>query len=204
MLHIFAYALGIMYTPGPVNILAFSQGLGGYAPQIRGFCAGVGCAMFALFVLLGYSGQMLVGPAVLPYISMAGCAYIALLGWKIWNIRPQRADNGADATTPVHLSFRDGLFMQLLNPKAFIATLPIATIQFPAAQITGIGIAVFSAVLACMAFGAPTTYSLLGARLGKRLENASFMHRANKAMALLLFYVAVSMAYEQVYLPFTA
>jgi len=199
MLHIFAYALGVMYTPGPVNILAFSQGLQGtFRPFLR-FCAGVGIAMLILFLLLGYTGQMIIGPRILPFISLAGCLYIAHLAWKVWAIRPQLGES--EDKSALTLGFRDGLCMQLLNPKAFIATLPIATIQFPAAQVTGAGILLLSCVLSFLAFGAPVTYAWLGKRMGRNLENVAFMQISNRIMAAMLLYVSASMAYEQVYCP---
>ena len=44
--------------------------------------------------------------------------------------------------------YRDGLILQLLNPKGIVATLPVATLQFPAAGIQGPGLVVWSMGLA--------------------------------------------------------
>ena len=47
MLGIVAYALGAMYSPGPVNLLGLNIGIIGQARQSIGFCLGVDTAMLA-------------------------------------------------------------------------------------------------------------------------------------------------------------
>ncbi|MCV6591001.1 MAG: hypothetical protein OIF57_18565 [Marinobacterium sp.] len=63
MVEILLYAFGIMYTPGPVNLLSLNGGINGHAVQGWRFCIGVGCAMWLLFLLFGYTGAWLVSPA---------------------------------------------------------------------------------------------------------------------------------------------
>jgi threonine/homoserine/homoserine lactone efflux protein len=98
------------------------------------------------------------------------------------------------------LNFRSGLIMQLLNPKALVAILPIVTVQFPAAQITGVSIFLWSFVLSSMAFGAPGSYLLMGARLSRFISQPLYFRALNLSMALLLLYVAMDIAYNHVYL----
>ncbi|MEJ6496613.1 LysE family translocator [Pseudoalteromonas lipolytica] len=200
MADIFAYAIGIMYTPGPINLLGLSSGLNKQTRSHLGFFIGVGSAMFILFVLLGYLGLQVINPQFLPYVSLIGCAYILYIAWKVAKANVQVSDTSADAS----LSFFDGLFMQLLNPKALVATLPIATIQFPSADITGAAIVFWSFILAILAFGAPTSYSLAGLVLGKQVSRPGVFYVFNKLMAVLLVYVALMIAYEHVLTPLMA
>lgn len=200
MADIFAYAIGIMYTPGPINLLGLSSGLNKQTRSHLGFFIGVGSAMFILFVLLGYLGLQVINPQFLPYVSLIGCGYILYIAWKVAKAKVQVSDTSADAS----LSFFDGLFMQLLNPKALVATLPIATIQFPSADITGAAIVFWSFILAILAFGAPTSYSLAGLVLGKQVSRPSVFNVFNKLMAVLLVYVALMIAYEHVLTPLLA
>ena len=51
MLAIIAYAVGIMYSPGPVNLMGLNTGVNGQAKRRWGFCLGVGTAMLLLFLL---------------------------------------------------------------------------------------------------------------------------------------------------------
>ena len=200
MADIFAYAIGIMYTPGPINLLGLSSGLNKQTRSHLGFFIGVGSAMFILFVLLGYLGLQVINPQFLPYVSLIGCGYILYIAWKVAKAKVQVSDTSADAS----LSFFDGLFMQLLNPKALVATLPIATIQFPSADITGAAIVFWSLILAILAYGAPTSYSLAGLMLGKQVSRPGVFNMFNKLMAILLVYVALMIAYEHVLTPLMA
>ena len=200
MADIFAYAIGIMYTPGPINLLGLSSGLNKQTRSHLGFFIGVGSAMFILFVLLGYLGLQVINPQFLPYVSLIGCGYILYIAWKVAKAKVQVNDTSADAS----LSFFDGLFMQLLNPKALVATLPIATIQFPSADITGAAIVFWSLILAILAFGAPTSYSLAGLMLGRQVSRPGVFNVFNKLMAILLVYVALMIAYEHVLTPLMA
>jgi len=197
MLEILAYAIGVMYTPGPINLLGLHSGINGKTREHIGFFGGVGSAMFILFTLLGYLGLTFINPALLPYISLIGCTYILYIAWKV--VRSNVNLSHKTEQTAV-LSFSNGLIMQLLNPKALVATLPISTIQFPAAGISGSAILVWSCLLALLAFGAPGSYSLVGSLMGKRINNPFYFKVFNCLMCGLLIFVAVSIGYEHVYL----
>ncbi len=199
MLEILAYAIGVMYTPGPINLLGLHSGINGQTREHIGFFGGVGTAMFILFALLGYLGLKLINPVLLPYISLVGCCYILYIAWKV--IRSNINIKGNAAKVSV-LSFTNGLIMQLLNPKALVATLPISTIQFPATGISGSAIFFWSCLLALLAFGAPGSYSLVGLWMGQRIENPRYFKIFNILMSGLLVFVAFSIGYEHVYLKF--
>ncbi len=195
MVEILAYAFGIMYTPGPVNLLSLNQGLNG---QLRlKFCIGVGCAMLPLFILFGFTGTLLVSEQYQILISIAGCLYIFYLAYKIVRANITISQDSQTETEET-LTFRSGLLMQLLNPKAPVAILPIATVQFPAAGISGTIIVVWSIILATMAFGAPSVYMLMGKHLSRFITKPQSFRLLNSAMALLLLYVAGDIAWNHV------
>lgn len=201
MLAIVAYALGVMYTPGPVNLLGLNAGLNGQARSSLGFYLGVGTAMLMLFLGFGWVGAAWVRGNMLATIGALGCGYILYLAVRI-------ARTSVDLNTmkqaPRPLRFRDGLIMQLLNPKGMVATLPIATIQFPAEGIHGAGLAAWSLGLAALAVGAPASYAMIGGLVGKRVENPHLFKGFNLAMAALLAGVSISIGYEHVWLPLVA
>ncbi|WP_148863560.1 LysE family translocator [Marinobacter fonticola] len=198
MIEIFAYAIGVMYTPGPVNLLGLNSGINGHFRASIGFYVGVGAAMLILFLLFGWVGSNIVGADGLVLVSTIGCGYIAYLAFKILRASVD-IDATSHATRP--LRFREGLVTQLLNPKGIVATLPIATIQFPGVGIHGIALILWSGVLALLAIGAPGSYSLVGSLVGKRIHNPAFFRWFNRIMALLLIYVAMTIGYEYIYLP---
>lgn len=200
MVEILVYAFGVMYTPGPVNLLSLNAGLEGQMRASLGFCLGVGCAMLLLFLAFGYTGAWLLGASWQRWVGLFGCGYILWLAIKLLgaSLQSSRALPDDDAgTSGVALTFRSGLLMQLLNPKAPVAILPIVTVQFPAAEISGLAISAWSLLLALMAFGAPGSYLLLGARLGRLIQSPNFFRLFNLAMALLLIYVAADIALQQ-------
>ncbi|UYG03029.1 LysE family transporter [Halomonas sp. LR3S48] len=197
-MEIVAYALGVMYTPGPVNLLGLNAGLNGQARTSLGFFVGVGLAMLTLFLLFGWAGAAWVRGDMLAVVGAVGCAYILYLAVKIAR---SSIDLGEVRAAPRVLQFRDGLIMQLCNPKGMIATLPIATIQFPAAGIDGASLLVWSLGLAVLAFGAPGSYALMGAMVGQRIESPWLLKGFSLAMAVLLVWVAITIGYEHVWLP---
>ncbi|UXZ54938.1 LysE family transporter [Halomonas sp. 7T] len=201
MLAIVAYALGVMYTPGPVNLLGLNVGINGQGKTSLGFCLGVGLAMLLYLLVLGWAGAAWISQDSLVLLSALGCAYILYLAYKV-----ARANATLDthAPAPRMLSFRDGLMMQLLNPKAMVATLPIATLQFPAEGIQGMSLFIWALGLAALAAGAPGSYVVIGSLLGQRVRQPMLIKGFNWVMSGLLVAVAVSIGHEHVWLVVTA
>jgi len=199
MITIITYAFGIMYSPGPVNLLSIHSGISGKINEHFGFCIGIGCAMLILFMVLGFLGNTFINPIYLPYISLLGCCYILYIALKVMKARVSVSVE-PDLEEGKTLSFWDGLFMQLLNPKGLLATLPIATIQFPAGNIQGSAIVIWSIGLSILAFGAPLSYSLIGVVIGKKLNDPIYFKIFNLFMSVLLVSVAINIGYEYVYL----
>ncbi|WP_432463283.1 MULTISPECIES: LysE family translocator [unclassified Agarivorans] len=197
MLSILIYAFSIMYSPGPVNLLGMHSGINRNTRGHIGFFAGVAFAMLLLFISLGLLGATLVNPVLLPYLSLLGCCYILYVAWKIMKTSVDIKPSSNDKKT---LSFWDGFLIQLLNPKGLVATLPIATIQFPAEDIYGMSMILWSVGLSMLAFGAPTSYSIIGMQLGKKLNNPVYFKIFNRSMSGLLVLVAFSIAHEYAYL----
>ncbi len=194
MVEIFAYAFGIMYTPGPVNLLSLGAGFSHPYRVLFPFCAGVGMAMLFLFLLFGFGGALLIPESLRPFISLVGAVFIIYLAVKIFR-STVKTDTLRQTDLP---GFKFGFFMQLLNPKAPIAILPITTVQFPAAGIDGVMILVWSVSLAILAFGAPSSYVLLGTRLGSLVHNPHFFRALNISLSLMLLAVAADILWQQV------
>ncbi|WP_415899668.1 LysE family translocator [Neptuniibacter sp. QD48_11] len=197
MVEILLYAFGVMYTPGPCNLLSLNAGIHGQIRSALAFSLGVGSAMLVLFLLFGYVGAWFITAGYELFLSAAGSLYILYLAYKV-ALSAMAATEVKANQNP--MSFKEGLILQLLNPKAFIAILPIVSVQFPAAEISGYAIFVWSLLLSTMAFGAPSSYLLMGARLGKLIHNPRYFRCLNWAMSLLLVYVALDIAYQHIFL----
>ena len=181
---IFLYAFSVMYSPGPVNLMGLNAGLTGKFRRSSGFYIGVGCAMLLMFVLFGYTGEAIISQAALPYISLIGGVYTLYLAYQVFTARTEVDD--ASSSPAKTLTFWNGLVIQLLNHKGIVAVLPITSVMLPAAHITGVSIALVSAVLAFGAFGAPWLYALLGALLGRRINGTSAFTLFNRCMGVAL------------------
>ncbi|MGY2288743.1 LysE family translocator [Pseudomonas sp. SDO528_S397] len=185
---IFLYAFSVMYSPGPVNFMALNAGLTGRFRQSIGFFTGVGCALLVLFVLFGYTGQALVSPRMLPYISLVGGLYTLFLAYQVYTATTvvPRAGEAPSPGALKALTFWNGFLIQLLNPKGIMVVLPITSVMMPAAHISGISIAVVSTLLGVAGVGAPGVYSLLGALLGRRITQQAYFTLFNRLMGVAL------------------
>ncbi|CAI2392070.1 MULTISPECIES: LysE family translocator [Alteromonas] len=188
MIEIILYAIGIMYTPGPVNAICLNSGIQ-KQKVIISFCAGVALAMFILFSSVSIVGEKLMNEDMLQWTSVIGALYILWLAYKIFT---SPVINEPESEPKV-LSLRDGLMLQLLNPKGITVALPVATVQFPAAGITGLHIVMWCAGLAVLAFGAPLSYYLLGKLLGRNIRQERYLTIVNKLMAFFLVFVGINM-----------
>lgn len=196
-MEIFLYAFSVMYSPGPVNVMGLNAGLTGQFRRTVGFFIGVGCAMFALFLIFGYTGEALISRSVLPYLALIGGLYTLYLAFKVFTskvVLPGKADPTLPAEKP--LTFWNGFLIQALNPKGMMVVLPITTVMFPAAHVTGTGIVLVSTLIALGGAGAPGVYSLLGAVLGKRITKESYFNFFNRLMGVALAVCAAFMLYD--------
>ncbi|WP_029912180.1 LysE family translocator [Pelobacter seleniigenes] len=197
MLEIILFAIGVMYTPGPVNILSLNSGA---QKQFRAhipFCGGVASALACWFLLVGYTGSLIVNDRLLPVIAAVGVCFVLYLAYKIMS---SRVETGGASQPAAVLTYKDGLLMQLLNPKAMMVVLPVTTVQFPAAGIHGGWIALWSVGLSVLGFGAPLTYAAFGATVFRSLRGNTCLKVMNIIMGMMLIAVAVDMGYSQVYL----
>ncbi|PVZ15399.1 MULTISPECIES: LysE family translocator [unclassified Pseudomonas] len=196
-MEIFLYAFSVMYSPGPVNVMGLNAGLTGQFRRTVGFFIGVGCAMFALFLIFGYTGEALISRSVLPYLALVGGLYTLYLAFKVFTskvVLPGKAEPASAADKP--LTFWNGFLIQALNPKGMMVVLPITTVMFPAAHVTGTGIALVSTLIALGGAGAPGIYSFLGAVLGKRITKESYFNFFNRLMGVALAVCAAFMLYD--------
>ncbi|KAF1074119.1 LysE family translocator [Halodesulfovibrio sp. MK-HDV] len=197
MLGIIFYAIGVMYTPGPVNILSLTNGMQRASYKHVPFSLGVATALCFWFLLIGYTGSALISEKELPIIAGVGVCFIFYLTYQILSSSGSAFDKDSAA---VNLTYKEGLLMQLLNPKCMLVVLPIATVHFPAVGIEGGGIVVWSVLLGCLGFGAPFLYSVFGSLLSKSVIKTSYLTYVNYLMGAMLFFVAVDMAYQHIYL----
>lgn len=190
MLEMILYSITIMYTPGPINITALNLGMNQKARSGMPFYLGVSLAITTLYILFGYFSQLFLRNQFMVIIGSLGTIYMLYLAYKIFKSNPQLDHKKEPVKAQVN--FRDGFFMQLLNPKAIIAVMPVVTIHFPAYDIHGISILYMALIFSLLVYGAPLLYAHIGQRFKNLVLKKNWLKYINRGMALLLVYVSIS------------
>lgn len=195
MIQMIIYSITIFYTPGPVSITAANIGLTHSFKKGISFYAGVSVAIFTLYMLLGYFGNFFLGNFDLWPIHLLGGIYMLYLAYKIFF-----ADFDLNKAKQSTIGFREGFIMQIFNPKAMIAVLPVITIYFPKLHIEGIKIFYMAIFFMVLVFGSPAIYGILGQFFSQVFQNKKVIRYFNKTMALILGFIAISILYQHVFL----
>ncbi len=130
-------ALALNLLPGSDMTFCLAQGLRGGPRAGIAAAAGValGCVIAALVAGAGI-GLIVAGGAMLAdLIRGAGAVYLLWLAWKSW-----RGDNGEGAlppALPAATAFRDGMIVNLTNPKVLLFILAFVPqfVDFAAGQV---------------------------------------------------------------------
>lgn len=114
--------------PGPNNIYISLRSLaqGRRAGVVSAFAIETGSVVYIVVAALGLVAVVRASPMVFTAISVAGALYLAFLGVKTLRARESHG-LGAVRVEPLGRVFRDGVVVNLLNPKAalfFLAFLP--------------------------------------------------------------------------------
>lgn len=192
-MEIFLYTLSVMYSPGPVNFMGLNAGLTGQFKKTIYFFMGVGSAMLMLFMIFGYIGAAIIPQNALHYIALFGALYTFYLSYQMLKTDIDISDETTEVQT---LSFWNGFWIQALNPKGILVILPVTTIMYPTAHITGIQIFLVSLLISMGAAGAPCLYSWAGGVLGKKIKNKIWFNRINKVMGMMLIISGIFMLYD--------
>jgi threonine/homoserine/homoserine lactone efflux protein len=114
--------------PGPNNIYISLRSLtqGRRAGVVSALAIETGSVVYIVLAAFGLAALVQASPVVFTAISLAGAAYLAVLG--VQTLRSANAhDVRAVRVTSLGRIFRDGVLVNLLNPKAalfFLAFLP--------------------------------------------------------------------------------
>lgn len=197
MISIILYGFSILFSPGVVTVVSVNKGLNKRFRKSIGFFLSIGVATYILLLFYAFTGERLIKKEYLSIISILGCSYMFYLSYKMFR---HKVNIDESDTTEDNLGFKQGLFMQLFNPKASLAALPIATMQYPLHNITGTQIALFSIIFLVFGILSPALYCAMGQYFSRFIRNGNWLSTFNKVMATLLFVIASSIFYEMVIL----
>ncbi len=185
-----AFALAASISPGPVNIVALSNGrqFGFGLSQSHVLGATLGFVVLLLFTGFGLHEILQQWPLLTELVRWGGMAFLLYLAWKL------AADNGRidveGATTP-QPSFMHGVIMQWLNPKAWLAA--VAGMGAFVANGEAMLIGSFALIYCVVCYVSIACWAYAGAFLNRYLHNPPRIRLFNRCMAVMLSGCAVSL-----------
>jgi len=181
----FSYVTVMSITPGPNNLLLATSGVNfgmrRTLPMVFGIL--VGCALqtviagMALEVLLHWMA------AIRLPLTLAGCAYLLWLSWKIF-----RAAAPEVRSKPQPMTLLGGACFQAINPKAWLMATNVALLYSASSGVLTVMIGFMLLNLPCILI-----WAALGDRLRSHLQIAWKRQLFNSLMALSLVATTVWM-----------
>ena len=178
-----AAALVLLVTPGPAVLYVVARSIeqGPKAGFVSSLGLSVGGFVHVLAATLGLSAILVSSATAFGIVKMIGAGYLVFLGLRTLLSRDKAAPSVSGSPRGMRRIFRDGVIVNLFNPKAalfFFAFLP----QFVdpargnvALQFLGLGL--LFEVLGMMS---DSTYALLAGTMGVWLRTNEKVRRAQR------------------------
>ncbi|UJQ24200.1 LysE family translocator [Pantoea agglomerans] len=174
----FSYVTVMSITPGPNNLLLATSGVNfgmrRTLPMVFGIL--VGCALQT--VIAGVALEVLLHwmAAIRLPLTLAGCAYLLWLSWKIF-----RAAAPEVRSKPQPMTLLGGACFQAINPKAWLMATNVALLYSASSGVLTVMIGFMLLNLPCIMI-----WAALGDRLRSHLQIAWKRQLFNSLMALSL------------------
>lgn len=194
MTHLLAmatFAFVLSATPGPVNVLALASGLNHGLFRSVPFVFGATAGFTALLYMIGLVGAQLVEswPVLMQVMKYGGTAYILYMGVKLFGAKTDLTQEKA-----IRPRFYQGVVLQWMNPKAWIACL-----SGVAAFVSGADdhmLVLFCVVYFAICFIGVGLWASVG-RWGQLvIKQAHHLDLLNKIMGLALFGLAAYLLFS--------
>jgi threonine/homoserine/homoserine lactone efflux protein len=167
-----ATALVVVLMPGPgvVYTLAVSLGQGLRAGLVAALGCTLGIVPHMAASILGLAALLHASALAFQTVKIAGVAYLLWMAWTVWRGSGALAVEGRTEPVPARRLIRDGILLNLLNPKLsvfFLAFLPQfvpAHAPDAAARMTGLAL-----VFMALTFAGFALYGAFAALLRDRI-----------------------------------
>ena len=189
-------ALALNLTPGADMLFCLAQGTRGGAGPALAASAGIsaGSLVHVTVAGLGLGALVATYPVAFDAIRLAGVAYLM---WLVW--RTLRTPLGADDRPAVRPSraFRDGLIVNLTNPKVILFILAFVPQFVDPARAVLPQFLVFGSVIATGGFLVNGLVGIFAGGIGRRLARDPGIERALRWITATIFgALAVRLAFE--------
>ncbi|SUQ57872.1 Cysteine/O-acetylserine efflux protein [Raoultella terrigena] len=188
----FMFSLTMSISPGPVNMVIISSGASHGFRKTLPFVSGatIGFTLLLIFVGFGFYAIIEKYPLFFKYLNVAGSAFIIYLGYKIVSSRPELSLTKAE--TP---GFVQGLLLQWLNPKAWIACASGVVLFSEPSNDTPLTVFIIIYFLVC--YFSLAAWAVLGNKVSILLNSTQRIRTFNFLMGGLLIVTASYMLFSQ-------
>lgn len=177
--------LAAMAAPGPAFLLAVRNAVAG--GRRAGVLTGLGLATVAALwtgcALLGLAALFELVPWLYLTLKIAGALYLLYLAWGLWRDAARALVPGADRTAA--RPFRQGLLVNIANPKSVLFAGAVIVVIFPA----GLGLADSALIVLNHWLVEVTVYGLLAVALSTDAARRTYLRGkvwADRAAGLIL------------------
>ena len=179
------FALSMSISPGPVNLVSFTaaSNYGFYRAFIFVSGATIGFTLLLICIGLGASQLHHLLPMVIRYISYAGTAFIAWMGFKIVTSALQLGSDDDQAPQFFH-----GFLLQWLNPKAWIACL--AGVSAFGLTASYARLLAFVSLYFVICYLSMTLWAWAGKQMQRLIDRPAAIGWLNRTMGTLLLLIA--------------
>lgn len=192
LLAVISYAVISIFTPGPSNISTASMAVVyGYKRTVH-YQAGLAIGFFCVMLLSGWFSATLLShlPFIEPILRYVGAGYILYLAVSILKASYRYS---VSENTPEPLKLRDGITLQLLNPKLIIFTLTLFSGFLSSAVSNQLLLLLFSIGFAALSFCSTSIWALFGTVIQMYLRERRYTLAINFILFLSLIYIALSL-----------
>ena len=183
----FSFALITTFTPGPNTISSAAMGISHGFNKSWNYRLGIVSGFFLIMLGCAFlSGGLLTRfPEVQKYLSFVGALYILWLAIHI-----VKAEYSFNEDEQKLLGYRNGILLQLLNPKVIVYGLTIYSVYLSSLRSNPVLLPLSALGLAFISLCAVSSWALFGSGIRTVMKNEKFRKGVNIVLALLLVYSA--------------
>jgi threonine/homoserine/homoserine lactone efflux protein len=183
------FALAMSISPGPVNIITLSSGANHGFWRTLPFVSGATFGFTVLLFLLGIGLMELVElyPNAIKMMEYLGTAFILYMAVKVFSAQATlHVEDVEDVRIP---NFREGIMLQWLNPKAWVACLSGISTFTTKGDLSSLML--FCILYFIICYGSISFWATLGAKTKYLLRTENQQNAFNKFMGTALALVAL-------------
>ncbi len=174
----------LVYSPGPANTLFASNGAQFGFRRSMPFMTGINAGFIIQSLVAGYgiSELLMRVPVLFTVMRYAGIAYITWLGLLFLKAAMKEAKEQLHC-----LSFKDGLLVTAINPKAWVMQIMMFSQFLSYADMMHAGVVKLALLLAVLNVSGHTVWILFGSVLLSRATGIFPPRAQNAVFAAMLF-----------------